>query len=361
MFAAAEFRRSLLRHQRLTQNHQAPPPNVVQDQDVLPEIDPINVSQLSDLVFGEVSQYQCDSLMVALEAQPTVNTYCRAKTPPLGMAHLGIDADVVDKGCCHAVEKDFETGVTLAHVMKRHYCTAVQSASRRGRPMRVLQVGANTGGNANDPLHSFLKLQAAHALLVEPVPHLFQELEETYKAVNGTVKLLRAAVTSFDGVTSFIAPRRNVTGWWAQMGGIRLEPIAQSRVTQYQQQNPRRLLFRNITVGALRLSTVLRHAGWLDHVPDVFVVDAEGYDERVLQMLLLTVHELYGPSARIPIIQWEWKFMSDATRHHMWWQLAALGYCVMEVCHDDIAVYRHLVETTEQLRQCSNSFNLTSL
>lgn len=265
--------------------------------------------------------------------------------------------------CARPVAHDVDHGRTLFHVMKRHFCqnSAAHGAApdaqprRRPLPMRIVQVGANTGDNANDHLVAFLKSSVAQGVLFEPVPWIFRRLSATYAAhTDRTVRLVNAAMSEQDGNVSFVAPNEKSSGWLPQMGGLNLPP---KTLKTLKKQGGLRM-FDRITVQSLRFSTLLQKMGWTEAPPDVFVVDAEGYDHVIMKMVLDSVQAMFGEAARIPILQFEWKHIGAEARTALWNRLIGLGYCVMQVHYDDVALYHPLLRSEVGTSSCSASFDL---
>ena len=181
-----------------------------------------------------------------------------------------------------------------------------------GRPIRVLQIGANTGDNVNDHLNLLLRTGFIDTVAVEPVPWLFQRLQQTYAHIP-QVRTVSFAVTPSDGLTSFQAPRQNATGYVPQMGGLSVPPMSIGHAGGASS-------FETITVQGLSVLSLLSHIGWLDgndddddeaaatainrggsvvgggrsatrtaawlRMPDVIVIDVEGFDVDVMQQVI---------------------------------------------------------------------------
>ncbi len=252
--------------------------------------------------------------------------------------------------CCGPVEGDIDTGLTLSHLMKKLYCTAAPL----NRRMRVVQVGANTGDNANDHLVKFLKMGVADAVLLEPVPWIFKRLEQTYEQHRKKVQLVNAAMSETDGSVSFQAPDERARGWDVQRGGINLPPSSVRALKRSKALG----LFKTITVNSTTFKSLLRRMQWHEASKqpiDVFVVDAEGYDAVIMTMVLDAMSSMFGHDSRIPILQFEWKHLAKEARAILRARLTDLGYCVHQVHYDDVAV---LPNISRGALQCENSFSL---
>lgn len=271
----------------------------------------------------------------------------------IGPSRANTSADMTSSpqcACVRSVAHDIDHGKTLYHLLKRHYCQSF-SSKKEGLPMRIVQVGANTGDNANDHLVTFLRSGVANGVLLEPVPWIFKRLSKTYSS-HRTVRLVNAAMSEVDGNTSFVAPSEKASGWLPQMGGLQLPPKTLKSLKKHGGSK----MFDHITVQSVRFDTLLRQVDWVTSPPDVFVVDAEGYDSVIMTMVLDAVATMYGAGARIPIIQFEWKHVSVAARSQLWERLEGLGYCVMQVHYDDIAV--HSSALLHRGESCEASFDL---
>ena len=288
--------------------------------------------------------------------------------------------------CCGAVKGDIDRGWTLRHHIYRLMCAAPLASSRStgealpaARRLRILQVGANTGDNGNDHLVSLLKTAWVDALVVEPVPWLFSRLRKTYSAVD-SVRPLNVAVAGRDGRLTFQAPKVGSRGWCAQAGGLVLPPKSQQKFGKCMEQ---------IHVDGLTVASILTQAGWSSRrannnkddappqitpegrslavatVPDVVVIDAEGFDEMVARQVLNLSrrHATWRKEAALMvgatvpgdvnggvttggasppdypvILQWEWKHLSAPAQEGLVSDLEHLGYCVQKVHYDTIAV-----------------------
>ena len=139
----------------------------------------------------------------------------QCKHRPIGPFHA--DSPTTPWPTCRMLDHDMD-GKTFQYLVERVMCGLPQFAPillksgdinsiRRSaaagadtadvpshRPLRVLQVGANSGGNQNDPLVKLLKGAFAQAVLLEPVPWIFHKLHETYASLGGLI-------TCYAGVT----------------------------------------------------------------------------------------------------------------------------------------------------------------
>lgn len=147
-------------------------------------------------------------------------------------------------------------------------------------PAFVLQIGAMDGVD-QDPIHDFLRRNHWPALLVEPVPHYFSQLEKTYKHEDN-VSLRRCAITDYNGTAimhvidpeaiineglpnwargaSSLHAGRNALGW----GHIQPHVI-------------------DIEVPCCTLMALIEEQG-IGQI-DLLQIDAEGHDYQILKQL----------------------------------------------------------------------------
>lgn len=319
------------------------------------------VEDVQPVVVGhaQIDHFDDDSVRRGVTCKSSKVTL-EQRTPDIAANHsLAVGACA----CAKAVAQDVDHGRTLSHIMKRYYCThPTYSLATAGRTMRVVQVGANTGDNANDHLVTFLKSGVAQGVLMEPVPWIFKRLTNTYRDHTNTVRLVNAAMSEQDGNVSFMAPNEKSSGWLPQMGGLHLPPKTIKSLTK----KGGLRMFDKIVVQSLRFATLLEKVNWhrSKAPPDVFVVDAEGYDAVIVRMVLDAVAALFGQNSRIPIIQFEWKHIGHDTRVQLWDHLASLGYCVMQVHYDDVAIHASTLEQTMDKvpgSSCEASYDLQAL
>ena len=313
--------------------------------------------------------------------------------------------------CCTPVKNDWDLGLTMYHLLTRYLCAVHRSpfrvavdapalarasekpgdamprapyvadldpaaagdVARATAPqrVRVLQIGANTGDNENDHLFRFLRQKHwAEAVLVEPVPWLFSKLSAAYKGLSesGVVTLVNAAVGTEDGTLPFYAPLPDAPGWVKQMGGFKITPrnmnvLKKKRMTRY---------IKETTVNVKSVRSVLNVArpSWRGRLPHVVVIDTEGFDAKVVHMLLDEVttmrHDLAesgnGKAAQalaIPIVQYEWKHLSVEDNDAVMARLRGLGYCVLWVNDDTLAYHASIFDAAGKDLQCDVGFDVT--
>jgi FkbM family methyltransferase len=245
--------------------------------------------------------------------------------------------DAMPEGCCASVDKDIDHGWTLSHTMNRFACA--NELNKKGEVMRVVQVGANSGDNGNDHLVKFVRQNMCQAVLIEPVPWLFGQLRKVYAAHSKTVRLFNVAVSEKDEVITFMAPKKSAKGWRPQMGGINLPPQSLKGLKKTGLKKTLENSFEKIKVRSFSFATLLQHAGWgagAAGLPHVFVVDSEGYDAVIMNMVLDGMERRGGV---IPVLQYEWKHLSKSVDDQVVARLRALGYCVHRAHYDAIAYH----------------------
>jgi len=92
--------------------------------------------------------------------------------------------DVGPSQCCIRIPNDVDRGLNMNRLLTSLHCRRPAESS----PLRILQVGANSGGNANDHIYRFLIRGVATAILVEPVPWLFKKLVSAYRCARRSLR-----------------------------------------------------------------------------------------------------------------------------------------------------------------------------
>ncbi len=161
----------------------------------------------------------------------------------------------------------------------------VQKVLRKKKNLFVLQIGSNDG-KSDDPIFSILQRQDSwRALLVEPVPYLFERLKQNY-ARNNRVQFANVAVAEksttsvfyyLDGSAKLSLPALPI--WSDQLGSFDKKHITKHLGAVVEP------FIKSLEIPAVSLSTLLeQHA--VSRI-DVLHIDTEGYDWKILQQLNL--------------------------------------------------------------------------
>lgn len=157
-----------------------------------------------------------------------------------------------------------------------------------------VQIGANDG-KSQDPLYEFVVANKWRGLLVEPLPDLFDQLKENYKDCSGlTFENVVIAEQGGERVmyrVSQDAIQKNVLPpWYGGIGSLSPErnALGGRRVSEED--------FREIQEHVVKQSVTASTLGDLverNSVKkfDVLVIDAEGYDYRILEQLDFKRHQ----------------------------------------------------------------------
>jgi FkbM family methyltransferase len=156
----------------------------------------------------------------------------------------------------------------------------------------VLQVGANDG-HSDDPIASIVRSRGLRALMVEPVPVMFDLLTAYYRDQPGVV-CENCAIGHEDGTATlyYVRPDPSLPEYVRRLASFNRDVILKQRrvvpnIGAY---------IETLRVPTLSLQTlVARHK--IDHI-DLLQVDTEGFDYEILKMLWAT-------SLRPPIINFE--------------------------------------------------------
>lgn len=153
-------------------------------------------------------------------------------------------------------------------------------AGRHANNVFVLQIGA-MDGRTSDPVHSHIKDHGWQGLLIEPLPHLFEQLQDTYRDCP-QIRTIRTAITPQNGPVSLhyipdsAVDDGNVPSWGRGAGSLYRDRNA----LDWPEIHPH---VRSIEVPGTTLATLIRKQSIT--AIDVLQIDAEGGDYMVLRQL----------------------------------------------------------------------------
>jgi FkbM family methyltransferase len=162
--------------------------------------------------------------------------------------------------------------------------------------LEYLQIGAHIGDTSND--HIFNKITSeTPALLIEPVPFLFEQLEKNYIAKfmqestpEYNTILLNAAVSNYDGVLKLYAPAKGnnykeLPFWISQIASTNPAHIAEHlRVAEIE---PALVQIDEMHINCYRLNTLIAKYG-ITSVRELHI-DTEGHDYEILMDFDLSI------------------------------------------------------------------------
>lgn len=145
-----------------------------------------------------------------------------------------------------------------------------------------IQIGANDG-ISNDPLHEFIVRFHWQGVLIEPLPHAFRMLQQTYAAYP-QLRLINAAIAEHDGVQPFytIDADENTFEKAHQFSSFRRESLLGQ--TDWVPDVAQRII--ETEVQCLSFDTLIQSIG--ERSVDILQIDAEGYDLAILRMIDFT-------------------------------------------------------------------------
>lgn len=203
-----------------------------------------------------------------------------------------------------------------------------------------VEIGANDG-RQHDPLHPVLARHPWRGILVEPVPHVFARLEQTY-AGNDRLTLVNAAVGHEDGRMPFFHLRAAAPGERVVPFHDALGSFSRELVLRHAREIPdvhERLVETEVPV--LSFDTLLaRHGG---PPLDLVTVDTEGFDWEVVRSIDLARH-------RPRMVAYEHYHLSRADRDAAVAHLEAHGYETLAEHFDTYALRREDDGLTRRFR-----------
>lgn len=145
----------------------------------------------------------------------------------------------------------------------------------------LVQIGSNDG-KTNDPFYDYFIKGNWSAVLVEPVPYVFERLLKTHEGKPGVV-LANVAISDHDGSKEFFHLKRsdstNTPWWYDQIGSFSRDQVMKSRDEIPDLES----LLTSTTVRCLTLPQLLETHS-VTHI-DILHTDLEGYDYDVLRQL----------------------------------------------------------------------------
>jgi FkbM family methyltransferase len=149
---------------------------------------------------------------------------------------------------------------------------------RHGR-VRFVQIGANDGVQ-EDPCYAWITRFSWRGALVEPQPQLADALRRLH-AGNANIRVVQAVITDSPGRATlhYLRPDAETPAWASGIASLSREAILghRSKIPGFDR------LLSTLEVEALSFGQLLERAR-LDDL-DLLLVDAEGYDHRILATL----------------------------------------------------------------------------
>jgi len=197
---------------------------------------------------------------------------------------------------------------------------------RRTRgPLTFLQVGANDGVRA-DPLHHLVLTHGLTGVLVEPLPDMFERLQQNYADVPG-LAFEQCAVAPEEGTVTLyrIAEGAPLPDWVQGMASFQRSHLEKFG---YKFKDIRRYI-EPIKVPCRPLPAIIRDHGLSD--VDLLQVDTEGYDCTIVLSAL-------EAGLRPSVIEYEFAHAPVDQQARCQRALVDSGYRLVEVGQDMIAV-----------------------
>jgi FkbM family methyltransferase len=198
-------------------------------------------------------------------------------------------------------------------------------ARRRAAPMRFVQIGSNEGV-ANDPIHETVRTWRWSGVLVEPLPHLFDQLVANYAGVPG-LSFRRVAVAAREGhITMYLVDGRpGDPEWVTQIASLDRDHLVKHAYAIADIEDR----IRAVDVECLPLSKLVEQEG-LEQI-DVLHTDVEGYDSELITQIPP------GASWAPAYLLFEMKHMDPDTLARTKRHLKAGGYRVINLWPDALA------------------------
>jgi FkbM family methyltransferase len=194
------------------------------------------------------------------------------------------------------------------------------------RPTYFVQIGANDG-RSGDPLHRLIVQRQWSGILVEPIPHVFNQLLATYHG-NPLLSFENVAIADGPEWRPFYYLREtddDLPSWYRQLGSLDLRVLLSHRGAIPQIER----YIESIMVPCLTFDQLLdRHRR---PRVDLIHIDAEGWEFNILKSVNVA---RYMPSA----ILYEHKHLATADARAAEDLLTSLGYRMTYFPDDSLAV-----------------------
>lgn len=204
------------------------------------------------------------------------------------------------------------------------FALVAQDLAKHQRDIVAVQIGANDGQRA-DPLHPLLRKYGWRAILVEPQPRAFEQLQQTY-ADFPAVSLENCVIARQDGEVDFYTVADHVDFRWTGLAQLNRDRLMSALVAQGFDRDDS--LIKSIRVPALTVASLLRKHG-LDRM-DILQIDAEGFDYEIVKMVDF---ERSAPA----LIHYEHANVPLDQHNESWEYLARFGYRLAMIQGDTIA------------------------
>jgi len=195
--------------------------------------------------------------------------------------------------------------------------------------LQLVQIGANDGGPTDPLRHAILKHQIT-SLLIEPLPDIFERLNQNYAGVDH-VRLAQYAVGPTDGTLILwrVKPDSNLPSWTRELASFDRNHFAKFPIPNWRDQ------IEPIEVPMTSPTTLItRHE--LNAI-DCLVIDTEGFDAKI-------VHAFLDSGIQPLLLVYEFFHVPIAERISLRRRLFDLGYLTLDVGRDTQAVHPSLAE-----------------
>lgn len=162
---------------------------------------------------------------------------------------------------------------------------------RSNKKTKVIQIGAMDGINFDDT-RGFLDMYGWDALLIEPIPFIFEELKDNFKDRNNYT-FEQCAITDTDGEVEMLTVHPDTIEKEGLHPGYKgmsaLYPLKNGFGSDYQRDIDVKNQFGiNIKVPSLSLNSLFKKHNIEQF--DIFICDAEGYDWNIFKQLDLVTY-----------------------------------------------------------------------
>lgn len=195
----------------------------------------------------------------------------------------------------------------------RHFNTMMRYFGRTVKGLQFVQIGA-CDGISFDPVNKWINQYKWEGVVVEPLPHLVKELEQTYASEPG-VKVVSLAISDRDGMAEmqYVETENEEIPEWVK-GVASLEPERNALNPRFRLNEEWKQYIKKTQVKTLSWPTFLETYK-LKNI-DLLVLDTEGMEFRILGQIKNMPPLVLFEFSNLPVNELRAVFKMFSTSHH---------------------------------------------
>ena len=204
----------------------------------------------------------------------------------------------------------------------------------RTRDLFFIQIGANNGIN-HDPLNKFINKYKPGGILIEPVPHLFEQLKKNYAHRKGLL-FENVAIGNPGQKLTFYRVKSDRNKFYDQLGSFDLNTILRQKKNIPGLEN---LLVEEPVMVISFDDLVKKHT---IKTCDVLMMDTEGYDAEIIKLIDLS-------KTSFDLVIYESKHLNEDDKGYCLSKFRSQGYKTYATVSDTLCVNKKLDNLIKRL------------